>query len=218
MRFSLLAILLLAACGSAPGQAGNSVDAGGAPVRMTGSRDEQVAQLLAAIVPVGASRDWAAARAAFPGARWEERTSDTSPTRVEGGITYPSQLDSLGYSDALEGSIDLNGDRFTIFIAGTPERVTLIRLNAPEGSLVSRTALRRALSARGVGWRLIRCDPIGDTITELIVELSAGSRSATFQDTFSGQASAYIFSFGAPLYDPADPPGECRDQATEGLR
>jgi len=213
MRFSLLAILLIGAFGSASGRAANPVEPGQA-----GSRDAQVARSFAAIVPVGASRDWAAARAAFPSALWWERTSDTAPTRVEGDITYPSQLETLGYTDALEGSIDLNGDRFSILIAGTPERVTLIRLNAPEGSVIGRVALRRALAARGVGWRLVRCDPIGDDIVQLIVELGAGGHSVTFQDSFSGEASAYMFSFDAPLYGPSDPPGECADRATEGLR
>ena len=204
MRFTLLALLLIGAFGPASAQAG--------------SRHEQVARSLAAIVPVGASRDWAAAQAAFPGALWWERTSDTAPTRVEDGITYPSQLETLGYTDALEGSIDVDGDRFSILIAGTPERVTLIRLNAPEGSVIGRVALRQALAARNVGWRLVRCDPIGDDIVQLIVELSAGGQSVTFEDSFSGEASAYMFSFDGPLYDPADPPGECGDQATEGLR
>ena len=214
MRFSLLAILLIGACASGSGQARAVVASGQAdsPDSLGGSREEQVAQALAAIVPVSASRDWAAARAAFPDARWEERTSDTTPTVVRDGITYPGTLDTNGYTDSLEGSIDLNGARLRIEILGTPERVTMIRLNAPEGMLVGRAALRRALAARGVVWRLIRCNPIGDANVPIIVELSAGGQSTIFEDTFSGEASAYEFSFDGGLYDPADPPGDCPDE------
>jgi hypothetical protein len=221
MRFTLLAVLLVAASGSAPGQAGNLADSGQTvetPARRSGSREGQVAQLLAAIVPVSASRDWAAAQAAFPGARWEARRSNTVPTVVKDGITYPSQLESLGYTDALDGSIDLNGDRFRITIIGTPERVTGIRLFAPEGTLISRTTLSRALAAHGVGWRMLRCNPIGDTNVPIIVELTAGGQSMIGEDTFSGNASVYDFYFEGVPYDPMDPPGDCTGAGLGDLR
>jgi hypothetical protein len=221
MRFSLLAILLIGACGSASGQAGNPVESGRAdesPARPGGSREERVAQLLTAMVPVSASRDWATARAAFPGARWEARRSNTVPTMVKDGITYPSQLDSLGYTDLLDGSIDLSGDRFRITIIGTPERVTGIRLIAPEGTLISRTTLSRALAARGVGWRMLRCNPIGDTNVPIIVELTAGGQAMIGEDTFSGNASAYDFYFEGVPYDPMDPPGDCTGAGLGDLR
>ena len=207
MRFSLLAILLIGAWASGPGRAGATV--------ASGQAEERVAQALAAIVPVSVSRDWAAARAAFPGARWQERTSDTTPTVVREGITYPGTLDTNGYTDSLEGSLDLDGAPLRIEILGTPERVTMIRLNAPEGMLVGRAALRRALAARGVAWRLLRCNPIGDANVPIIVELTAGGRSTIFEDTFSGEASAYAFSFDGGMYDPADPPGDCPDELSD---
>jgi hypothetical protein len=212
MRFSLAAILLVAAVGSGPGQATES------PLRLSGSREDQVAQLFAAIIPVGTSRDWAAAQAAFPGARWEPRTSDTTPTVVRDGITYPGALETNGYTDVLDWSIDLDGGRFLIMITGTPERATRIRLDAPEGVRISRTALRRAFAARGVGWRLLRCDPLGDSTAQTIVELAVGGQSAIFQDSFSGEASAYTFAFDGGLYDPADPPGNCGDNEVRDLQ
>ena len=221
MRFSLPAILLIAASGSGFGQAGNLVQSGQAaetPARLSGSREEQVAQVLAAIVPVSESRDWAAAQAAFPGARWDERTSDTTPTRVEGGITYPGALETLGYTDALEGSIDLGGGPFRIMIMGTRERVTNIRLDAPENVRIGRTALRRALLARGAGWRLLRCDPVGEAMTQTIVELTARGRATIFLDSFSGAASVYEFAFDGGLYSPEDPPGDCPQAELRDLR
>ena len=211
MRFGLLALLFVVVCGAASGQAAQSSALGR-------SAEERVAQWLAAIVPVSASRDWAAAQAAFPGARWEARTSDTRPTVVRDGITYPSQLESLGYTDLIDGSVDLNGELFRIEIVGTTERVTGIRLNAPEGVIVDRGELRRALLARGVGWRLLRCDFVGAEMTQTIVELTASGRSAIFQDSFSGEASAYMFGFDGGLHDPDDPPGACPEAAVRDLR
>ena len=220
MRFSLPAILLIAACGSGPGQAGTLVQpaqAAESPVRLSGSREEQLAQVLAAIVPVSASRDWAAAQAAFPGARWEERTSDTAPTVVEGGITDGSQPEPPSDTDALGGSIDLNGDRFAINIYGSPERVTMIGLRPPDGTLVSRAALFRALAARGVGWRLLRCEPISYIIGVTIVELTVGGQSAILTAFFSGEGSDYVFRFDEG-FGPADPPGNCPDIEVRDLR
>lgn len=214
MRFSLFAIIALTLVGPETARAGTLVGVGQAapaPTVLRGSREEQVARLLAAMIQVGASREWAIAQAAFPGARWEARTSDTAPTRIEDGITYPSQLETLGYTDLLDGSIDLNGERFRITITGTVERVTGVRLQAPENVRVERAALRRAFDAQGVGWRLLRCNPIGETIVEQILELTAGGRSAIFQDSFSGEASAYSYAFDGGLYDSADPPGECAE-------
>src|SRR5262245_62078932 len=183
MRLNLPALLLLAICGAAPGQAGDLYMIAESPLRVPGSHEEQVAQWLAAIVPVSASRDWAVAQAAFPGARWEARRSDTTPTVVRDGITYPGTLEDRGFTDAIEGSVELAGGAMRIAIIGTPERVIGIRLNATEGINVDRLALRHAVAARGVRWRLLRCDPLGDGRSQVIVELTFNGQSTLFLDT-----------------------------------
>lgn len=207
MRFGLLAFLLVVVSGAASGQAAPS-----------GSREERVAQWLAAIVPVGASRDWGEAQAAFPGARWQARASNPTPTVVRDGITYPGALETRGYTDEIEGTIDAAGGAFLIMITGTPERVTGIRLDAPEGVIVDRVALRHSIVARGVGWRFLRCDPLGEAMSQTIVELTVGGRHAIVQDSFSGDASSYSFFFDGGLYDPDDPPGACSEAELRDLR
>ncbi len=210
MRFSLPAILLIAACGCGPGQAGALIRSGQAaesPVRLNGSREEQIAQVLAAIVPVGASRDWTAAQAAFPGARWGERTSSTVPTTDGGTHT----------TDYLDGSIDLTGGRFRIIMYGAPERVVSIELDAPEGVRADVPALRRALATRGASWRLIRCDPaVAGTVIHAIVELTVGDQSAIFAMISGEGGSAYIFGFDEDL--PTDPPRVCPEAELRDLR
>lgn len=209
MRFVLPALLLIAICAAAPGQPGTLGHAAESPLRSIGSSEGQVAIWLAAMIPISVSRDWGVAQAAFPGARWAARTSDTTPTVVRDGITYPGTLETRGYTDALEGDVALNGAAFRVAIFGTPERVMSIRLNASEGTNLNRPALRRALAARGVGWRLLRCDPLGDGRSQTIVALTIDGQSTVFLDSFSGDASAYEFHFDGGMYDPADPPGGC---------
>jgi hypothetical protein len=199
MRFSLLALLLVVGCGSTPGQAAETSP-------LSGSRAEQVAQVLAAIIPVSRSRDWAAARAAFPGARWGERTSSTVPTTD--GSTHAT--------DYLDGSIDLDGDRYRIIMYGTPARVASIELDAPEGIRADVAALRRALATRGASWRLIRCDPVGEAMTHAVLELTAGGQSAIFSMLSGEGGGAYIFSFDEAL--PQDPPRECAEAQLRDLR
>ena len=118
-------------------------------------------------------------------------------------------------TDTLDGSIDLNGDRFRIIMYGTPERVASIELDPPGGIRADVAALRRALAARGASWRLIRCDPIGEAMTHAIVELTAGGQSAILW-MISGDVGAYLFSFDEAL--PEDPPSDCGEARLRDLR
>lgn len=222
MRAVLIATLMLAACGSGAGPANNaSTDlaadpagaarsnqaagnvaeanqAAAAPVALSGSREEQVAQLLAALVPVSASRDWNAARAAFPGARWDRRTSDANP--------------QLGFTDVLTGDIAVAGANYSIVINGSRGAVNIIMFNAPEGIVLDRAGLRRALEARGVTWRRTGC--MGMAVT--VVQLSANGRSTLLSDSVNAgsrvePSSYYSFSFDEPEYAASDLSQDCED-------
>jgi hypothetical protein len=222
MRALLLTTLFLAACGTGPGPANNSSadpaanvappppsnqaagnaaeanQAASAPAALSGSREQQVAQVLAAIVPISASRDWDAARAAFPGARWERRTSDANPR--------------LGFTDVLTGDIAIAGVDYTIVINGSGRAVNTIMLSAPEGTVLDRAGLRRALEARGVAWRRTGC--MGMTVT--VVQLSANGRSTLLSDSVNSgsrvePSSYYGFSFAEPEYAASDLSQDCED-------
>lgn len=204
----------------APAEAGNQAAAANAtanaaepaPAGLSGTQAERVAQLLVNIVGVSGSRDWDAARNAFPGARWDERTSDTRQTVVMNGQRVPTTQSVTGATDVLLGSIELAGTSFDIIINGSRERVQLISLSAPGGTVVDRAALRRAVAARGATWRRTGC--MGMDVT--VVELTANGHTALLSDTVNSgsrvePSSDYSFSFGEPEYVAADLSQDCQD-------
>lgn len=192
MRFLLVSTIAIAACApgaAAPNQASEvpatngqtaivaanatataSANASAAQAdgaTLTGTRSERIAQLLLNSLTVGGSRDWAAAQAAFPGARWERRTSDTAQTTTINGQTFPTAQSVTGSTDVISGTIMLERVRYDILINGSQTQIHAITLNAPEGTVDDRVAIQRAIEARGGQWRSLGCMGFGMEIVSL---------------------------------------------------
>lgn len=147
----------VAAHSATPDAGMNQAEAQPAGGALTGSRPERIAQMLLNALAVGTSRDWDAAQAAFPGARWERRTSDTAQTATINGQTFPTAQSVTGSTDVIIGTITLDRLRYDIVINGSQTRVHAISLNSPEGTVDDRAAIRRAIEARGAQWRSQGC-------------------------------------------------------------
>ncbi len=127
------------------------------PAALTGSRPERIAQLLLNSLAAGSSRDWAAAQAAFPGARWQRRTSDTAQTATINGQTFPTAQSVTGSTDVIVGAITLERLSYEIVINGSQSRIHAISFNSPEGEVDDRAAIKRAFEARGGQWQSQGC-------------------------------------------------------------
>jgi len=179
MRFLLMATMAISACapgaattnnaaGEQPAEnvavAANSVSANASaesaqpgPAALTGTRSERIAILLLNSLKAGGTRDWAAAQAAFPGARWERRTSDTAQTATINGQTFPTTQSVTGSTDVIIGTIMLDRLRYDIVINGSQTRIHAISFNSPAGATDDRAAIQRAFEARGGEWRSQGC-------------------------------------------------------------
>ena len=166
---------------------------------LTGTRPERIAQLLLNSLAAGGSRDWAAAQAAFPGARWERRTSDTAQTATINGQTFPTAQSVTGSTDVIVGTITLGRLRYEIGINGSQSRVFAISFNSPEDEVDDRDAIRRAFEARGGQWRSQGC--VGMQME--IVRLSHAGVSvlvdfSTNMGSRVGPSSHYVLEFQTP--------------------
>lgn len=163
----------------------------GAPAQPAGSREEQLAQLVEAIVPLASSRDWAAAIAAFPGARWQ------APRDATDGL-------SGNVMRELEGSLTIAGLDYRITITGALDRLWDVTLDAPETARppIAWTTVGRALAARQIDAELVVCadGPRGDGYRILSHQgRSAWLNFYTYED-HGGES--YHFGFENP-YNPA---------------
>ena len=163
----------------------------GAAASLTGSRDQQIAQVLARILGMSGTRDWDSARLAFPGATWRPVT----PLPAGDGRGTHQQ----------EGAIRLGGGSFSIELSGTRERVNLFYLSADFEQ--NREGVLSALQAQGVAWRRAGC--LGNINYREHVQLTANGRSARLEmhqvisrpGATAGAADpngAYVFDFGRP--------------------
>jgi hypothetical protein len=205
MRNFLLSALALAACSADPSPSNAAGDNGtaavessaqanastGAPASLSGSRDQQIAQVLARILERSGTRDWDSARSAFPRAAWQ---AVTPLPAGDGGGTHRQ-----------EGAIRLGGAAFEISLSGTRERVNSFYLSA--SSEQNRDGVLSALQAQGVAWRRVGC--LGYVNYREHVQLTANGRSARLQmhevisrpGGVSGEAGpngAYEFDFARP--------------------
>ncbi len=115
-----------------------------APVlALSGPRTAQMAQLFRNIVGATRSRAWEATLAAFPGARWEKRTTH-APNWMGSTITQ-------------SGTIAIGGARYGIGISGTAARVNEIVFDSPGDDLVEWDPNAAAIRAVGMEARNVGC-------------------------------------------------------------
>lgn len=185
------------ACGS-PAAAALTAAAGAAatppaalapqPVMLSGSRPEQMAQLFRNIVGATRSRDWDAAVAAFPGARWEPRTTHTP--------------NWLGSTRTQSGTIAIGGARYGVSLSGTSARINEILFDSPGDDLMDWSTIERAIRALGMDARNIGChSPTGFGW----VRLTADGHSAILHKSLNyGTAVASTDIYAFTLDDPFD--------------
>lgn len=177
MRFILGLMVALAACSAGPGQSNaaggdnaaegataNIQAAVGAPAALSGTPANRIAQLLARIVPVSRSRNWAAAQAAFPGARWGNRE------RLPAGERS---------AERQTGTIVIGRETYEIWIEGAGDIVNAVSFNTPRTD-IDRGAIGRALNTNGVQWQKLGC--IGSMNHIEYLRLTAGGIAAVLQD------------------------------------
>ena len=115
---------------------------GSAPA-LSGTRVEQLAQMLRNIVPATHARDWESAIAAFPGAQWAARESH--------------QPNWFGSNQSLSGTISLAGVRYDVGISGTAEIVNEISIGGPGNDNLEWSEIAAAIPATGASSRNIGC-------------------------------------------------------------
>ncbi|QYU69529.1 hypothetical protein J4558_05140 [Leptolyngbya sp. 15MV] len=166
-----------------------------------GTRAAQLAQLLRNIVGATQSRSWDAAIAAFPGARWEARTSH-APNWVGSTITQ-------------RGTIPIGGAVYGVNIDGTASRINTILFDSPGDDLMEWPVIEAAIRALGMDARNIGChSPTGFGW----VRLTADGRSAVLHKSINygtRVASTDIYTFN--LADPFDGRTEAQVAADRSL-
>lgn len=155
---------------------------------LSGTRPEQMAQLLRNIVAVTQSRSWDATVAAFSGARWQPRTSH-APNWV-------------GSTSTQSGTILIGGAAYGVSIGGTSARINEIVFDSPGDDLMEWEPIEAALRAIGLQPRNVGChSPTGFGW----VRLTADGHSAVLHKSVNygtAVASTDIYSF--VLDDPFD--------------
>lgn len=134
---------LAAAAGSANEAAGTTPGSDAEAQAVTGSRPQQIAQVLGNITMASQSRSWDAAVAAFPGAAWQPRESHAP-------LWDGSTLTQIG-------SIDLGGAIYQARVTGLPDRVKEIHLSSPGNDGVEWSLVADALREQGTQARNIGC-------------------------------------------------------------
>ncbi len=164
---------------------------------LTGSREERLARALQNVVVASRERTWDAARAAFPGARWEPRKTQAA--------------NWLGATHMQSGTINLAGAVYNVAIEGVTDRVKRIELASPGDDNLDWAPIERALRAQGATSQTIGClSPTGFGF----VRVTAGGQRAvmhkfvnygsrvpsvdfyafTFDDPFDGRTEAQVAS------------------------
>lgn len=154
---------------------------------LEGSRAERLARLIGNVVPASESRSWEAARAAFPGARWDARNRHAP---IWGGADHTQA-----------GSIALGNAVYELRITGLADRVSEIHISGPANDNLEWQPIAEALGASGTQPRTLGClSPTGFGF----VKLTAGGRSVILHKfvNFGTQVPStdeYSFVFEDPL-------------------
>lgn len=171
------------------------------PAELSGSRPEQIAQLLRNLVGATQSRTWDSVIAAFPGAQWQARTNHAA--------------NWTGSTSTQRGSIMLGGAEYGVSIGGTAARINEIMFDSPGDDLVGWAPIEAALRALGMEARNIGChSPTGFGW----VRLAASGKSAVLHKSINygtGVPSTDIYSF--VLDDPFDGRSEAEIAADRSL-
>lgn len=174
----------------APALAGQP-PAGTAPSALAGTRAEQVAQLIAKIIPLATSRNWDEAFAAFPGAQWQE------PTEFTDGLSGDRIRE-------VRGQLQVAGLNYRINLNGRLDRLGDVTLDAPEDvrQPLNWAQAGVALAAQGIQAELIVCadGPRGDGYRTL--SLAGQSALLNFYTSDGHRGESYHFGFDNP-YNPA---------------
>lgn len=188
MRRMFVALFL---AGSALGVAAPGALAQQPAAQLSGAREAQLAQLIEAMIPLNASRDWEAAVASFPGARWQtprEFTDGLSGNRVR----------------ELEGSLNVAGLDYRITVTGALDQLWDVTLDAPETArpAIGWTTIGPALAARQIQAQLVVCadGPRGDGYR--ILSRQGQTAWLHFYTAQEHRGESYHFGFRNP-YNPA---------------
>jgi hypothetical protein len=198
------------ACGSSaaavfaagsPAKPSATADARSAGAPLTGSRTQQIAQLFRNIVGATRTREWDAAVAAFPGARWEQRTTHAP--------------NWLGSTRTQSGTIAIGGARYGVNLSGTSTRINEILFDSPGDDLVDWATIEAAIRALGMEARNIGChSPTGFGW----VRLTADGHSAVLHKSVNyGTAVASTDIYAFLLDDPFDGRTEAQVAADRSL-
>ncbi len=172
------------------------------PVRaLDGSRTAQMAQLFRNLVWATRSREWEATLAAFPGARWDKRTTH-APNWMGSTLTQ-------------SGTIAIGGARYGIGISGTAARVNEIVFDSPGDDLMEWEPIAAAIRALGMEARNVGChSPTGFGW----VRLSADGHTAILHKSVNyGTAVASTDIYAFILDDPFDGRTEAQVAADRSL-
>ncbi|OYX63957.1 MAG: hypothetical protein B7Y88_12110 [Sphingomonadales bacterium 32-64-17] len=155
---------------------------------LTGTRIEQLAQLLRNIAPAAHERSWVRAMAAFPGASWGARESH--------------RPNWYGSDQSLSGVIRLDGVTYDIGISGTAEVVNEINIGGPGNDNLEWSEIAAAIPATGASSRNIGChSPTGFGYVRLTFE---GQSAVMHKFMNYGTAVPSTDHYNFMLIDPMD--------------
>jgi hypothetical protein len=170
-------------------------------VALSGDRVRQMAQLFRNVVGATRSREWDAAIAAFPGARWEPRTTHAP--------------NWLGSTSTQVGTIAIGGARYGVSLSGTPARINEILFDSPGDDLMEWSPIADAMRSLGMDARNIGChSPTGFGW----VRLTADGHTAILHKSVNyGTAVASTDIYAFMLDDPFDGRTEAQVAADRSL-
>lgn len=151
------------------------------PAALTGSRNDQMAQVLRNLVGALQTRTWDAALAAFPGARWKARRTHARSW--------------IGATQSQDGAVRIGNATYGVEVNGTATRILGITFDSPGDDTMDWEPIAAALRRIGVQPTNIGChSPTGFGW----VRLTAGNGSAVLHKAVNygtGVASTDIYTF-----------------------